>query len=154
MKIPELPSGVSFVLRYGVAVLAGVFAMWLWHDSAISNIETKEAKREAAQANATTAAVITDAKDAGENSENYLNQIKSKDAEIASLRSRLDDGAVQLRLCSVERQTAGIQAHNSSAATDAARANLARYQQDAIHLVERGKEVDAWVESCHDWVNR
>lgn len=145
---------ISILVRYGASFVAGVFAMWLWHNASINRIEKNEAKQETVQAQATTKAVITDAKDAGTNSENYLEQISRKNTEIAGLRQQLDNGSVKLRVCSAEQRTAGLQADNSRAAENEARSDIAGYREDAIRLAERGKEVDAWMTSCHQWVNR
>lgn len=141
-------------IKYGAVFLAGAFAMWLWHSHVVSGMEAKAAKAETTEATAVTAAVTNDASQAGANSENYLSEYKAAQSEVNTLREQLRTGAVQLRICGAESATAGVQVNNSRAAQDEARADIARYKEDALHLTARGKEVDAWVDSCHAWVNR
>lgn len=142
------------MIRYGAAFLAGAFAMWLWHNASINRIEKKEAKEETAAVTQQFDTAVTDGKQAGENSANYLSEYTAAKNENAVLRERLRNGDVRLRLCSAESKTASVQSANSGAIADEAGANLARYREDAIHLSARGKEVDAWMGSCHAWVNR
>lgn len=145
---------MKIFIKYGAVFLAGAFAMWLWHSHVVSGMEAKAAKAETKQATAVTEAVVSDAKQAGGNSEDYLSKLNNSQTEVATLREQLRTGAVKLRVCSAESTTAGVQAHNSRAAEDEARADISRYREDALHLTARGKEVDAWVNSCHAWVNR
>lgn len=139
---------------YGAAFGAGVFAMWLWHNASINRIEKKEAKQETAAVTQQFNTAVTDTKQAGENSANYLSEYTAAKNENATLRERLRDGTVRLRLCSAESKTAAVQGANSSAIADEASADLARYREDAIRLQARGAEVDAWVNSAHTWINR
>lgn len=141
-------------IKYGGTFLAGAFAMWLWHSHVVSGMEAKDAKAETLEATAVTNAVTNDASQAGANSENYLSQYNAAQSEVNTLREQLRTGAVKLRVCGAQSTTARVQADNSRAAEDEARADLARYREDALHLTARGKEVDAWVDSCHAWVNR
>lgn len=145
---------MKIFIKYGAVFLAGAFVMWLWHSHVVSGMEAKAAKTETKQANVVTEAVVSDAKQAGENSEDYLSKLNNSQTEVATLREQLRTGAVKLRICSAESTTAGVQADNSRAAQDEARADLARYREDALRLTARGKEVDSWVNSCHAWVNR
>lgn len=140
--------------RYGATFLAGVFAMWLWHNAAINRIENNEAKAETAVVTTQLNTAINDGKQAGENSESYLNEYNAAKAENDALRERLRTGSVKLRVCEAVSTTAGIQSANSSAAKNEAEANLARYREDALHLSARGREIDAWVNSAHAWINR
>lgn len=139
---------------YAAAFFAGVFAMWLWHDASINRIETKDAKKDFEIVKDQRDTAINDGIQAGDNSGKYIDELKSAKAENDILRKRLSDGSVRLRLCSVEAKTAGVQSSNSIAAKDEAESNIARYREDALNLIARGRDLDAWVESCHKWVNR
>lgn len=147
-------SGYFKLGSYAAAFFAGVFAMWLWHNASISLIETKDAKKDVEIVTDQRNTAINDGIQAGDNSGKYIEELKSAKAENDTLRKRLNDGSVRLRLCSAEAKTAGVQSSNSSAAKDEAESNLARYREDALNLIARGRDLDAWVESCYKWVNR
>jgi len=93
--------------RYCAAFLAGVFAMWLWHNASINRIEKNEAKEETAVVVSQLNTAVNDAKQSGDNSENYLSEYTQAKADNDSLRERLRTGIVKLRVCEAESTTAG-----------------------------------------------
>lgn len=140
--------------RYAATFLAGVFAMWLWHNASINRIEKNEAKEETKQVEQVAQTAINDGIQAGANTNEYLQKFNKANAENATLRGKLNDGSVRLRICQAESKTIGVQSANTSAALNEASADIARYTEDALYLEKRGKEVDAWIDSAHSWINR
>lgn len=147
-------NGYFKVGSYGATFFAGLFAMWLWHNASINQIEAKDAKEKTVVVAGQLNTAIIDGKQSGENSGKYIDALKSANTENDALRKRLSDGSVRLRLCVAESKTAGIQSANSRAFKDEAETNLARYQEDALRLSARGEDVDAWIDSAHKWINR
>lgn len=140
--------------RYGVAFISGVFVMWLWHNASINRIEKNEAKEETKQVEQVAQTAINDGIQAGANTNEYLQKFNKANAENTALRGKLNDGSVRLRICQAESKTIAVQNANTSAALNQASADIARYTEDALYLEKRGKEVDAWIDSAHSWINR
>ena len=140
--------------RYSAAFLAGVFTMWLWHNASINRINAKTAKTETVVVTEQLNTAVNDGKQAGDNSGKYIEQIKAANDENDALRQRLSDGTVRLRLCSAESKTTAVQLANTAATANEAEADIARYREDALRLTARGKEVDIWINSAHEWINR
>lgn len=141
-------------LPYAACALAGALVVYLWHDAVVSRIERDAANK---QAELSARIVEMSKKDEQDNSANthlYLEQVYAASQEADELRRRLDSGAVTLRMCRADAAVARVQAANSSAAKDQAEADLAAYREDVVRLIRSGKELDAWVASAHEFINR
>jgi len=142
------------LLKYGLPFLAGVCVMWLYHSAVISGIEADQSRTVAAQSTLVVEQTKQDVKDNDDNTFLYLEQITAANQAADDLRKRLADGSISLRLCRADSITARVQAANSGAAKDQAEADYAAYREDVVQLVKRGKELDAWVDAAHEFINR
>lgn len=140
--------------KYLLPFFAGVVAMWLYHSAVISGIEAEKATTVATQATVVVKQVKQDTQDNDANVSQYLEQITAANQSAETLRKRLDDGSISLRMCRADTIAARVSASNSDAAKDKAIADFAAYRADVIDLVRQGKELDAWVVAAHEFINR
>lgn len=148
-----LPSWVK-PATYAATFAAGVFVAGLYHSAVISGIDADQSRTVATQSTLVVEQTKQDVKDNDDNTFLYLEQITAANQAADDLRKRLADGSISLRLCRADSITARVQAANSDAAKDQAIADYAAYREDVVQLVKRGKELDAWVDAAHEFINR
>lgn len=139
---------------YAATFAAGVFVAALYHSAVISGIDADQSRTAAAQSTMVVEQTKQDVKDNDDNTFLYLEQITAANQAADDLRKRLADGSISIRLCRADAVTARVQAADSDAAKDQAIADYAAYREDVVQLVRRGKELDAWVDAAHEFINR
>ena len=149
-----ITSVLSSFKGYIAAFLLGMLAMYLWGDNSLDNLILQYKTAEVEAAKKQTQEVIKDAKDSGDNTSAYLDELKKAKNEISILRNNLNSGAIKLRKLQAELEQPGVQGNASSTAKTEAYANSAADRERIISLMEKAKELDAWSASCWEWVNR
>lgn len=144
----------SIPWKFLLGLSFGLVFMGMYHGYVMRGIELADSKQESRQKTAIIEQKDTDAEANDANVFQYLEQITAANQEADSLRKRLADGSISLRMCNADVITARVQAGNSDAAKAKAEADLAAYREDVVELIRRGKELDAWVDAAHEFINR
>lgn len=142
------------IITHAIAAFLASFAVWLWHDVSISKLKLNQKTQEVKTIEIEKKVIAQDAKDSTVNAGDYIKKLKDANNEIANLRAGLSSGAIKLRNYQSAINDAKQAENNSAAAKAEADANSAADRERIISLMEKAKELDAWSNSCWEWVNR